>query len=73
MQIPQQLAFEELKGELVRIIRTGMNNFNIPSWQVEIILKDLYNETHAQAMQEYQQSVKEYQEAQKRETTQEQE
>ena len=67
-QIPQNVAVEQLKQEIVKLINYGISEYHIPMYAIEYIMKDLYTDAHEQAMIEYENSVKNFQAQQAQKT-----
>ena len=57
MQMPQNVAYEQLKQELIHTTNYGLSELRLPPFIVATILKDLYVETSNQAVIEYQQNL----------------
>lgn len=62
MNMPSNLIFEEAKTNIAKVINEELRR--VPMYEMEIILKDFYNEVSREAQNEYNRSLKEYQEAQ---------
>lgn len=58
--MPEQVAFEQIKQEVARVINYGINDLHLPIYQAAIILKDLYNEAQMQAQLEYNTALQKY-------------
>ena len=59
--IPQNVAFEQAKAELINCINYCMGApLNIPAYEMELILRDLYDQVYNRAQQEYNQQRAEY-------------
>ena len=58
--MPQNVAYEQLKQELINTTNYGLSDLRLPPFIVATILKDLYVETSNQAAIEYQQSLQAY-------------
>ena len=65
MNIPQNVAIEQIKQEVAKIIRYGLTEYEIPLCVMDYVIKDLYSEVHTQAILEYEKTVREMQEQQK--------
>lgn len=62
MNMPSNLVFEEAKTNIAKIINEELKR--VPMYEMEIILRDFYSEVSREAQNEYNRSLKEYQEAQ---------
>lgn len=58
--IPQNVAYEYLRAELIGCINYGLSTLQVPPYQVEQLLKEYHAEVRAQAQQEFQQAEKMY-------------
>ena len=58
MNIPQNVALEQLKQEIAKLLNYGISEYNIPLYAIEYMLKDFLSEVHTQATIEYEQAVK---------------
>jgi hypothetical protein len=63
-KIPQTVLMEQFKYELAQIINNGINEYKLPLYMVEYVLRDYLNEVHVQASQEYEAALKQVQEEQ---------
>lgn len=63
-KIPQNVLMEQFKYELAQIINNGINEYKLPLYMVEYVLRDYLNEVHTQATQEYEAALKQVQEEQ---------
>jgi hypothetical protein len=61
--IPQNLAFEMARQELVGCINYIHSTLGIPSYQIEILVRDVYTEVSAKARTEFEESKKKYEES----------
>ena len=62
MNMPSNLIFEEAKTNIAKAINEELRR--VPMYEMEIILRDFYNEASREARNEYNRSLKEQQEAQ---------
>lgn len=62
MNMPSNLIFEEAKTNIAKVINEELRR--VPMYEMEIILRDFYNEASRETRNEYNRSLKEYQEAQ---------
>lgn len=62
--IPNNVAFEQAKAELINCINYCMGTpLNIPAYEMELILRDLYDQVYNRAQQEYNQNRAAYEAA----------
>jgi hypothetical protein len=62
--IPNNVAFEQAKAELIHGINYYMSApLNIPAYEMELILRDLYDQVYNRAQQEYNQNLAAYEAA----------
>ena len=61
--IPQNVAFEQAKQELIGCVNFCIRNLGVRMYEIEIILRDLYNDAFKQAQQEYDENKRVYEEA----------
>ena len=67
VELPQNLAFNQAQRELAGCINYCLQTLKLPTYQVEQILRSLYQEVAAQASQELAQAQSEYEKAMKAE------
>lgn len=61
VQMPEQVVFEQTKIEIANVINQSIQIYNLPVYQIAIILKDFYNEAQVQAQNEYKFQFEQYQ------------
>ena len=61
VQMPEQVVFEQTKIEIANVINQSIQIYNLPVYQIAIILKDFYNEAQTQAQNEYKFQFEQYQ------------
>ena len=67
-QLSKHLAFEQAKQELLTTVNGLMQEpFNLELYELEIIIRDLYNNISMQTRAAHQEAVKAYNEAVKKE------
>lgn len=67
--LPKNIAFEQARNELTSCVNYCFNEpLKLEPYELEIILRDLYNETHALAQQHYKEQITIYEKQQKQET-----
>lgn len=59
--IPQNLAFEQIKEELVRVINYALGTLALPPHEVEMLIQGIHTEVSMLAKQELEKSIKAYQ------------
>lgn len=67
VELPQNLAFNQAQRELTGCVNYCLQTLKLPTYQVEQILSNLYQEVVAQASQELAQAQSEYEKAVKAE------
>lgn len=67
VELPQNLAFNQAQRELTGCVNYCLQTLKLPTYQVEQILSNLYQEVAAQASQELAQAQSEYEKAVKAE------
>jgi len=60
-QLPQSVAYEQLKQNLINLVNAGVNDYHLPPFTIAALLKDIYIETQNQVQLEYQRDLQQYQ------------
>lgn len=58
--LPQNIAFEQAKQEIANIINYCITKLQLPTFMIEVILSNFYNEIHSQAETEFRNAVTQY-------------
>lgn len=59
--IPMNLAYEQVKNDMVQLVNTALSQYKIPMFVMEGLLRDLYNEVSNKTKEELNASIQAYQ------------